>query len=63
MLFSNDASTLYVLGSSGTVYELDMDGIFSECLPAKPRSIWLRNMKKAEEIKNNMYGLGLSLCQ
>lgn len=63
MLFSNDASALYALGSSGTVYEIDVDGILSECLPANSRSIWLRNMKKAEEIKNNMYGLGLSLCQ
>lgn len=63
MLFAEDSSELYVLGSSGTVYTVDMEGIFVECIPEETSSIWLMNMRKAEEIKDNMYGLGLSMCE
>lgn len=63
MLFSDDVSTLHVLGSSGTIYHVNIGEALSECIPANSSSIWLMNMRKAIKIKDDMYGLGLSICE
>ena len=63
MLFSEDSLSLYVLGSSGTVYTVSMEGVLDGCVPAYSRSIWLRNMEEAEVIKDSMYDLGLFICE
>lgn len=60
MLFSADYRTLYVLGSSGTVYEEDICAIASECVPGDAGSIWRMHMNMAEETAQDMYRLGLA---
>lgn len=59
LLFSGDTYTLYALGSSGTIYKMDITDILSECTPAESRSIWQMQMKKADAIRKEMYNLGL----
>lgn len=61
MLFSDESSILYVLGSSGTIYEINMMGILDECVPEQPETIWQMYMKKTNEIRGNMYGSGVSM--
>ena len=59
MRFSDDSTTLYVLGSSGTVYEVDVSFIPTECMPMVPISVWQMHMGKASDLIVNMYHLGL----
>lgn len=57
--FSRNLETLFALGSSGTIYEMDLTGVLTECVPAEPESIWRMQTQKADEITQNMYDLGL----
>lgn len=57
--FSSDLEALLALGSSGTIYEMDLTGVLTECVPAEPESIWRMHTQKADEITKNMYDLGL----
>ena len=57
--FSSDLEALFALGSSGTIYEMDLTGVLTECVPAEPESIWRMHTQKADKIIQNMYDLGL----
>lgn len=59
MSFSNDFEALFVLGSSGTIYEIDLTDVITKCVPAEPESIWQMHMQEADKIIQKMYELGL----
>lgn len=57
--FSSDLETLFALDSSGSIYEMDLTGVLTKCVPAEPESIWRMHTQKADEIIQNMHDLGL----
>lgn len=57
--FFSDLETLFALGSSGIIYEMDLTGVLTECVPTDPESIWRMHTQKADEIIQNMYDIGL----
>lgn len=61
MLFSEDLSSLYVLGSSGTIYEINITDILPEIVPVQDELLWDIYMERADKIRKDMYKLGLSL--
>lgn len=59
MSFSDDFEALFVLGSSGTIYEIDLTDVITKCVPTKSESIWQMHMQKADKIIQKMDELGL----
>lgn len=61
MLFSKDAACLYALGRSGTVYSVDMKGVFDKITPQNSKGIWKMLTERSKEIQQKMQDL--RLCQ
>lgn len=61
MLFSDDLSRLYVLGASGTVYEINIADVLPHNASAQAKELSDMYMEQANEIAKNMYKFGLSM--
>lgn len=60
MVFSKDATILYVLGDSGTVYPMNIEDVMSEIIPGDEKSVWHMLTDRVVVIAQEMCDFGLA---